>query len=283
MIDSYAVILDYITDGINQYWDVTLPCAVFTLVIGLVIFAWRSTEVNTPDEVNGQFTIPGRGTFNVVNTEPSNPNIYQGVRLRNVNQAGEAGQDNESTPSTSRASTTPPPPPVHDQGDPNEEPINIRVRFLDESVQACTFRPSQSLGDFKLRNWTNVEERQRLCLIYGGNPLRDDSIKMSQVGLKEGDTMHGFYKSAPTEQPAGGGQSTSNNNSSQTFQNDLEDDDFDELARYFLPLAGSLLVMTWFYIFSSPVAISMSTMAALLFITGIYTGFAVYNYRHLLL
>jgi len=90
-----------------------------------------------------------------------------------------------------------------------------------------------------VRNWTNVEERQRLCLIYAGNPLRDDSIKMSQVGLKEGDTMHGFYKSAPTDPTAG--QSASNNNASGTFQNDLEDDDFDELARYFLPLAGSLL------------------------------------------
>lgn len=143
-----------------------------------------------------------------------------------------------------------------------------------------------------------MEERQRLCLIYAGNPLRDDSIKMSQVGLKEGDTMHGFYKSAPPESESAGSSTSNNNTGNSTFQSDLEEDDFDELARYFLPLAGSLLglitykqyrhysciiVMTWFYIFSSPVAISMSTMAALLFITGIYTGFAVYNYRHLIL
>jgi len=103
--------------------------------------------VHTPDEVNGQFTIPGRGTFNVVNTEPSNPNIYPGVRLRNVNQSG-SNDETESAPSTSTSPPSPPPP-VHDQGDPNEDPVNIRVRFLDESVQACTFRPSQSLGDFK--------------------------------------------------------------------------------------------------------------------------------------
>ena len=86
-----------------------------------------------------------------------------------------------------------------------------------------------------------MEERTRLCLIYGGNPLRDDSIKMSQVGLKEGDTMHGFYKTGPANPEAGSNET--NNNSSQGFGNsgDTEDDDFDELARYFLPLAGSLL------------------------------------------
>lgn len=279
MLDNYAVVLDYITDLINLYWDVTIPFALFTLIIAMVIFAWRSTEVNTPDEVNGQFTIPGRGTFNVVNTEPTNVNIYPGVRLRNVTHSTANASDTSST----APSSNPAPPRVHDQGDPSENPVNIRVRFLDESVQACTFRPSQSLGDFKLRNWTNVEERQRLCLIYAGNPLRDDSIKMSQVGLKEGDTMHGFYKSAPPESESAGSSTSNNNTGNSTFQSDLEEDDFDELARYFLPLAGSLLVMTWFYIFSSPVAISMSTMAALLFITGIYTGFAVYNYRHLIL
>lgn len=101
--------------------------------------------MNTPDEVNGQFTIPGRGTFNVVNTEPTNVNIYPGVRLRNVTHSTANASDTSST----APSSNPAPPRVHDQGDPSENPVNIRVRFLDESVQACTFRPSQSLGDFK--------------------------------------------------------------------------------------------------------------------------------------
>jgi len=275
----------------NQYWDVTVPFALSALLVAVVIFAWRSTEVNTPDEVTGQFTIPGRGTFNVVNTDASGVNNHTGVRLRNVGNtsqstsgAAERSSNRESTGSatTSRnGPSTTAPPPVHDQGDPNEEPVNIRVRFLDESVQACSFRPSQSLGDFKLRNWSNIEERKRLCLIYGGNPLRDDSMKMSRIGLKEGDTMHGFFKAeAAAQSNTGDNQAGANNNA--PSHSDYEDDDFDELARYFLPLAGSLLVMTWFYVFSSPTPISISTMASLLFITGIYTGFAVYNYRHLI-
>ena len=117
--------------------------------------------VNTPDEVTGQFTIPGRGTFNVVNTDASGVNNHTGVRLRNVGNtsqstsgAAERSSNRESTGSatTSRnGPSTTASPPVHDQGDPNEEPVNIRVRFLDESVQACSFRPSQSLGDFKCK------------------------------------------------------------------------------------------------------------------------------------
>jgi len=44
MIESYAIILDYLTDAVNLYWDVTVPFAVFSIVIAMVIFAWRSTE-----------------------------------------------------------------------------------------------------------------------------------------------------------------------------------------------------------------------------------------------
>ena len=57
------------------------PIMVVLLLTGVIIFAWRSTEgtiirflisyknskVSTDDEVQGQFTIPGRGTFNVIN------------------------------------------------------------------------------------------------------------------------------------------------------------------------------------------------------------------------
>ena len=92
-----------------------------------------------------------------------------------------------------------------------------------------------------MQNWSNSDERNRLCLIYGGNPLRDDSVRMSRLGIKEGDTMHGFYK-APSSEPNSNqnSQNTSNNNGPQRH-NEHDDDDFDELARYFLPLAGSLL------------------------------------------
>ena len=89
-----------------------------------------------------------------------------------------------------------------------------------------------------MSNWSNAEERDRVCLIFAGKALRDDTIRMSRIGLKEGDTMHAFYKNPPdptTQSNRGQGQSS---NQGQSFD---DEDDFDELARYFLPLAGSLL------------------------------------------
>ena len=98
--------------------------------------------------MTGQFTIPGRGTFNVVNTDtqPIRSATLSGsdLRRRTVNQS-ESSEPSQSEPSSSSA----PPPPVHDAGDLSETPVHIRVRFLDESEQSCTYRPSQSLGDFK--------------------------------------------------------------------------------------------------------------------------------------
>ena len=111
--------------------------------------------------------------------------------------------------------------------------------------------------------------------------------------------MHAFYKNEPepNNNRTENGPSQTRNGAGDNRSDQFDDDDFDELARYFLPLAGSLLsmptinisyklyvllVMTWFYVLSSPIMISVSTLVALLFITLIYTGFAIYNYRSLI-
>merc|ERR1711953_433037 len=224
------------------------PVVVSAIIICTIIFAWRSTEVTTDDDVRGQFTIPGRGTFNVIN-----PSV-RSAPTRTSNTNSSSGDDVTVTPQPEEETE-------YDAGDEDEGELNINVRYLDESVKSCTFRPSQSLGHFKQLNWTEPAERRRVCLIYAGKALRDDKIKMSRIGLKEGDTMHAFYRNV--EEP-----STNDNDESTSEErgnNPPEGDEFDELARYFLPLAGSLLVMTWFYVLSSPVVLSMSTVVALLF------------------
>ena len=92
--------------------------------------------------------------------------------------------------------------------------------------------------------------------------------------------MHAFYRNVEERNNNQNGESSSSQSTSTSATASTpEGDDFDELARYFLPLAGSLLVMTWFYVLSSPIMLSVSTLVALLFITLIYTGFAVYNFR----
>ena len=99
--------------------------------------------VSTADEVDGQFTIPGRGTFNVINTErSSSANQNRSNRSRNE-RVSSPDQETEPESETESEDVAP------DAGDESETEININVRYLDESVKNCSFRPSQSLGHFK--------------------------------------------------------------------------------------------------------------------------------------
>jgi len=265
-LDTFNVLFDVLGDYVNYQaiMGAAYPVAVVLILTATIVFAWRSTEVSTDDDVQGQFTIPGRGTFNVIN--PTRPTS--------------ATPRDSSTPPAEPAAQEEPDEETFDAGDEEENELTINVRYLDESVKSCRFRPSQSLGHFKQLNWTDTAERSRVCLIYAGKALRDDRVKMSRIGLKEGDTMHAFYRNVEERSNNNGESSQSApTSSSSSTPSSPDGDDFDELARYFLPLAGSLLVMTWFYVLSSPIMLSISTLVALLFITLIYTGFAVYNFR----
>ena len=99
--------------------------------------------------------------------------------------------------------------------------------------------------NLSVSNWSNEDERKRVCLIYAGKALRDDKIQMRRIGLKEGDTMHAFYKNEPepNNNRTENGSNQSRNGAGDNRSDQFDDDDFDELARYFLPLAGSLLSM----------------------------------------
>merc|ERR1711953_1409449 len=228
MLDHFNVIIDTITDLLNPFYDIAYPTAVILVLISVIIFAWRSTEVSTADEVDGQFTIPGRGTFNVINTDRSsstNQNRSSTTRRRG-GRTSSTGSQQETEPETETTTSEETAP---DAGDETETEININVRYLDESVMNCSFRPSQSLGHFKLTHWTDAGERGRVCLIFAGKALRDDKMCMSRIGIKEGDTMHAFYKNPPestTNSNSGGSTSPSQNPTAD------DDDDFDELARY---------------------------------------------------
>jgi len=265
-LDSFQVLLDVLSDYVNYQAIIgaATPVATVLILALTIVFAWRSTEVSTDDDVQGQFTIPGRGTFNVIN-----PNSGRS------SSRAESPPTEGASPSSENDETE-----EFDAGDETETEVAINVRYLDESVKSCRFRPSQSLGHFKQANWADTSERRRVCLIYAGKALRDDKVKMSRIGLKEGDTMHAFYRSPENERNNNPSSGASGN--TQNVPPPPDGDDFDELARYFLPLAGSLLVMTWFYVLSSPIMLSVSTLVALLFITLIYTGFAVYNFRSII-
>ena len=99
----------------------------------------ENITVSTDDEVRGQFTIPGLRTFNVVT-----PDENRNLRRRNVPDSTENNINTESEASESTSSEV-----EHEAGDMTEQEININVRYLDESVMNCSFRPSQSLGHFK--------------------------------------------------------------------------------------------------------------------------------------
>jgi hypothetical protein len=114
--------------------------------------------VSTPDQLQGQFNIPGRGTFNIIpdsttaeRAEQSPRTPPEGLRRRH-NLSGSSSESENSTRSADAGNSSTEQPPaeaVYDEGDLNEPELTTKIRFLDESEILCRFRPSQSLGDFK--------------------------------------------------------------------------------------------------------------------------------------
>lgn len=115
--------------------------------------------MSTPDRLEGQFNIPGRGTFNIIpeSTTAERPEQTstspEGLRRRH-NPSGRSSenstQNSDQSVDAGNSRTEPPPTEaVFDEGDLNEPELTTKIRFLDESEILCRFRPSQSLGDFK--------------------------------------------------------------------------------------------------------------------------------------
>ena len=117
--------------------------------------------MTTDDEVRGQFTIPGLRTFNVV-TDNRQPDENRNIRRRNQqtsnrhDMTSETDTDQTSDRHTDTSNSNPDTRAdrqtvEHEAGDLSEPEVNINVRYLDESVMNCSFRPSQSLGHFKCK------------------------------------------------------------------------------------------------------------------------------------
>ena len=130
----------------------------------------QSSVVSTPDELEGQFNIPGRGTFNIVHDSSSAQRNEQSSSLRRspeglrrrVNSDGNSSAPpssqgasssaNGGNSSTEQRSPSSVAEELFDEGDLEEPELTTKIRFLDESEIQCRFRPSQSLGDFKRMN-----------------------------------------------------------------------------------------------------------------------------------
>lgn len=275
----------------GEYGEKFLPAIVASLICAIVVFAWRSTEVSTPDHLQGQFNIPGRGTFNIIpestaaeRPERSSRSSPEGLRRRH-NPSGNSSEAENSTQGADAGNSSAEQPQaetVYDEGDLDEPELTTKIRFLDEREILCRFRPSQSLGDFKRKNIEDSTERKRLCLIFGGMPLKDEKAKMSRIGVKDGDTMHGFYKTLPPEPSP---EERNNNASSsathpRTGQHSPqldEDEFFDEISRWFVPAIGGILGVAWLYLITAPYSMTFTTHLSMFFITSVFVGFIIMN------
>lgn len=118
--------------------------------------------------MQGQFNIPGRGTFNIIPDSTTAERAEQsssrtppaGLRRRH-NPSGSSSESENSTRSADAGNSSTEQPPaeaVYDEGDLNEPELTTKIRFLDESEILCRFRPSQSLGDFKSNYFLKIQE-----------------------------------------------------------------------------------------------------------------------------
>ena len=119
---------------------------------------------------------------------------------------------------------------------------------------------------------------------------------MSRIGVKDGDTMHGFYKTLPPEPSSeernnNASSSTSHPRTGQHSPQLDEDDFFDEISRWFVPAIGGILGswlllncilpifsgVAWLYLITAPYPMTFSTHLSMFFITSVFVGFLIMN------
>ena len=159
-------------------------------------------------------------------------------RTTELQEAAEATQEsiqNSSTENTEQEISEP----VPDEPDSAEDPVTIKIRFINEESLEIKERLSEKLGQFitkHLDGHLNLSTEDRVRLIYNGRVLGTNSSTLAELGLTDNCVVHCLVQrsvpSANSENP--------NNTSTETNYEDFD------LSSFCFPLLGTLLLLMWF-------------------------------------
>lgn len=225
-----------IIEGIG---DEVITVLITFLVTLLVSIIWKSTNVRERPPVRAV-------VIRSANSETIAEIPLQAQRqpTTELQEAAEATAESIQS-STESPESRPPENPVPDEVDNSspelqaEDPVTIKIRFINEESLEIQERLSEKLGQFiskHLDGHLNLTEEDRVRLIYNGRVLGTNQSTLAELGLTDNCVVHCLVQRS-VQNSANGDQSGANH------QAELNDD-FD-LSSFCFPLLGALLTLIW--------------------------------------
>ena len=118
-----------------------------------------------------------------------------------------------------------------------EDPVTIKIRFINEESLEIQERLSEKLGQFiskHLDRHLNLTDEDRVRLIYNGRVLGTNQSTLAELGLTDNCVVHCLVQRSV---------SSANANNPNPQANEINDD-FD-LSSFCFPLLGALLTLIW--------------------------------------
>lgn len=150
------------------------------------------------------------------------------------------------------------------QQGPTEEPISIRVKFM-ENQRNLSVNRSIAVGELKRLCFQNeLNNGMRVRLIYNGKLLQDDSAPVSFYGVADQSVIHAQISDA---QRVSGEHSGRQDEEGLIFSMDP--------SKLFLPILAIILILCWYGLFNYRHLFSAASVIILIFMTLAF-GFLVY-------
>jgi len=229
-----------IIEGIGDEVITVLITFVITLLVSII---WKSTNVRERPPVRA--VVIRSANSETIAEIPLQP---QRQPITELQEAAEATAESiqNSTESPERPTENPVPDEV-DSGNLEstspelqaEDPVTIKIRFINEESLEIQERLSEKLGQFiskHLDGHLNLTEEDRVRLIYNGRVLGTNQSTLAELGLTDNCVVHCLVQRS-VQNSANGDQSGANH------QAELNDD-FD-LSSFCFPLLGALLTLIW--------------------------------------
>ena len=221
-----------IVEGIGDEVITVLATLFFTLLVTII---WKTTNVRERPPVRA--VVIRSANSETIAELPIEQNRQIETRENELQEAVEATeasiQTSNSETNESASNVTEP---EISNPDNSEDPVTIKVRFINEESLEIRERLSEKLGQFiakHLNSHLELSTQDRVRLIYNGRVLATEST-LAELGLTDNCVVHCLVQR----------QVNSATNETNTPNNDNYDD-FD-LSSFCFPLLGTLLLLMWF-------------------------------------
>lgn len=173
--------------------------------------------------------------------------------------------------------------PPADEPNLDQDGVNIKLKFLNDShkeVRACL---AEKLGRFKSRHFApDLAANKRVRFIFNGHVLGGDDRTLSEHGLFHNCVVHCLVSqnaSPPPTHSAEGASSGHSEGGTEGVSGETDPEDLD-LSHLCYPLLGSVLVMIWWCQMVYPHYFSYASTLSLVSLTVIFLASILNTYLY---